>query len=334
MTTLHNYYRVHLLDTQDSASYFISITRIEFRSTAGVSDVPSGGSVISRDRTGGTYGDAFKAFAYPSAFGSEAFDPDNGAFDGTGPMSTAQITGVGNESWIGYQFASAKDVRALNMMAHIENQGPYKFDVDYSDDGSSWTTAATYIYARWAFNVAHEFAVPSSGSHVYWRIRMREMQRHNTVLNVREIQFRQTAGVTEYNTGQTYFGLPGGGTWNTNMSIAFDGDASSGSTVNAVAVGPTNAFVDEVYAGVIFGTAREILEMAFTIDASTFNLAGPSALAIEVSNDGLTWVESDRYTSVGSWSANETKTFAVTPVDIVTPPPGGATKRPVLIICT
>ncbi|UYA98776.1 hypothetical protein P9A53_gp32 [Xanthomonas phage vB_Xar_IVIA-DoCa6] len=53
----------------------------------------------------------------------------------------------------------------------LTNYTPRNFRLEYSDDGSTWTSAATLTDQRaWVANEERTFSVPSTGEHLWWRL--------------------------------------------------------------------------------------------------------------------------------------------------------------------
>jgi len=113
----HAYWRIKYVTAQNGGASVIA--EVEFRGTSGGSTLTTGGTAIGdSDQSGFEF--------------AKAFDANN---DATQWFSNS----VGSNSWIGYHFSSPVDVVEVALYAHGV-YGPSSFNVDYSDDGSSWTT--------------------------------------------------------------------------------------------------------------------------------------------------------------------------------------------------
>ena len=128
----HAYWRI-FQKTATPAGVSVRVGELEFRTTAGVSVTPSGGSAIGGDFYQGLVGYAK-------------------AFDGTtNTWWQSNNNTFGTTAWVGYQFASPI-VCVQVAISSANNAGDYApcdFNIDYSDNGSSWTTAQSYTSTGW-----------------------------------------------------------------------------------------------------------------------------------------------------------------------------------------
>jgi len=125
------YWRLHV--TAYGGSTFLQINEIEMKESIGGSDVCSGGTVIKS----GEYNDTSWA-------ASNAFDDDTGTgwlvSFGTGPQ------------WIGYDFGSGNDKTITEYTIYCVNSGriPVDWTLQYSDNGTDWTTLDTQSSISWS----------------------------------------------------------------------------------------------------------------------------------------------------------------------------------------
>ncbi|CAK1277484.1 F5/8 type C domain [Burkholderia pseudomallei] len=87
----------------------------------------------------------------PSASSVFSTDTASLAFDGSASTFWASAAS-GVNSWLQYQFASAVDIVEYAITARNDsfyNQAPESWYLQYSDDGSTWTTADTVYYNQW-----------------------------------------------------------------------------------------------------------------------------------------------------------------------------------------
>lgn len=83
------------------------------------------------------------------------------AFDGNASTFWASAAS-GLNSWLQYQFASAVDIVEYAITCRNDSyytQAPESWSLQYSDDGSTWTTADTVFYAGWTQGSTATFAV-------------------------------------------------------------------------------------------------------------------------------------------------------------------------------
>jgi hypothetical protein len=136
----HRYWRMNITATGTGAS---GIAELEFRDAVG-----------GADKTGS--GTASAQTAYPGWPASQAFDNNTGTGWASNDSPVPQ--------WIGYDFGSGNaynivEVYILPRQDGNHNQAPTAFDWQYSDDGSSWTTAVTKSGITWPTNAAQVFTV-------------------------------------------------------------------------------------------------------------------------------------------------------------------------------
>jgi len=78
-------------------------------------------------------------------------------------------------SYMRWKFRVSKEVRKVSIRANYystySSYTPKQWRLQYSDDGSSWTTAITGDTAiPYTPGSLQEFAIPASGSHLYWQM--------------------------------------------------------------------------------------------------------------------------------------------------------------------
>ncbi len=85
-------------------------------------------------------------------------------FDGSFPCSIeCELTASAEVSTL--------KIRAAGTISAASSATPKDFSIQFSDDGSSWTTAASVSgEVNWGPDEVRSFAVPSSGAHLHWRI--------------------------------------------------------------------------------------------------------------------------------------------------------------------
>ncbi|MGB8601971.1 MAG: phage tail protein [Rhizomicrobium sp.] len=140
----HAYWRIYSAAEAGSENY-ISISNLEFRAVAGTTQQATGGSALSS-------GD------YDSGYAKDyAFD----ANDSTTWISTNVLP-----NYIGYHFASAvacAEVVIRNRSGGYYAQVPAAFQVQYSDDGTTWITVLTETGVSWnGSQQTQTFTVPTS----------------------------------------------------------------------------------------------------------------------------------------------------------------------------
>jgi hypothetical protein len=122
----HRYWRIRVIDTEDGSS--ARIAKLELRGSSGGADLTGSGT----------------AFTAGTATGADnAFDNNAGTYwySGDGIDVLPEI--------LGYDFGSGDDETVVQVAITADNStgggdyAPEDFTIQYSDNGSSWTTAAT-----------------------------------------------------------------------------------------------------------------------------------------------------------------------------------------------
>lgn len=105
------------------------------------------------------------------------------------------------------------------------------FRVQYSDDGTNWTTVLTVTgETTWSALERRSFAIPASGSHVHWRLLVDEINNFTTGVYISGIQLIESNGTVANHYGsEVIFNSPGlAGTDNIYTGIRTEYDASAG----------------------------------------------------------------------------------------------------------
>ena len=127
----HRYWRVYI--TATGGSVYASITEIEFRGSVGGSDMTSPSLAGARSFSSTNFGG----------------NPANLAFDDNFTTGWAS-NGNPMPQYIGWDFNSPVAVAEFAITRGISvygvtNRWPTEFDLQYSDDNSSWTTARSVL---------------------------------------------------------------------------------------------------------------------------------------------------------------------------------------------
>ncbi len=133
----HRYWRVLVNDSPNPQAYALEI---EMRASPGGPDVTSSANAID--------GGSFTGYEGDKAF-------DNG---GTGFSEGWWVNGASG-GWVGQDFGSAQEVQELTYRGGSNTRSPTSFDIQYSDDGTNWTTTDTYSGLTWASYETKTFAV-------------------------------------------------------------------------------------------------------------------------------------------------------------------------------
>lgn len=137
VTDWHAYWRVNVT----AVNSYCSAWEIEMASSLGGADQCNGGTAIGD-------GNHYSSGGFAAAF--------NGVIGDPGWYSAA-----GTSGWIGYHFPTPVDVREVRIAARMSYSQSFRdFTIQYSDDGSSWFTAATYTnQTSWPYAAFLSFPV-------------------------------------------------------------------------------------------------------------------------------------------------------------------------------
>lgn len=135
----HVYWR--LLVTYNNGGNAVGLQELDLHSTAGGANVATGGTATASE-------------TYSGLSPANAFDGNTSTIWGT----ASQISGA----WIQYQFASATSIVEYAITTRNDsywNQVPMRWQFQYSDDGTTWTTADNVYASGWGQNVTQTFTV-------------------------------------------------------------------------------------------------------------------------------------------------------------------------------
>ena len=295
----HTYWRIYITAELGAGGYHVALDELEFYDSSG-----------AKLSTGGTP-TASSSFASPTYDADKAFDANWSTFwhSATFPSTTPQ--------WIKYQFGSAADVASVRLAYRSgnTNQAPKDFLIQWSDDNSSWTTAATYSGVTWATTsvgigrcLSFPATTPAAGNYCNWRLKVlttagsvapsgAEFEMHETVSG---------ADITNSTTAEYAI-------WNDEFPGGFAGyklfDNNTGSiwAGSNTPPGPPGSFV-----GQALNRAVKIQEIKWTARNDTFYTQSPVTGTMQASNDGVTWTDIATVTFATWTSAGQSQTVAVT----------------------
>lgn len=138
------YWRIFITETRTTSdTIFASIAEIELRATAGGADQTGSGTAYASSQTTNT--------------ASGAFDNNPATWWSSGSNESAP-------QWIAYDFGSAVSVAQITIQsgntAALAARAPRSFEVQYSDDGSTWETAVSFSNeSAWATGEVRAYSV-------------------------------------------------------------------------------------------------------------------------------------------------------------------------------
>ena len=117
------------------------------------------------------------------------------------PLTTVRspLNGSGSYAeWVQYQFPSAVEVVELSFQVAEGDYGPRVIQLQYSNDGTTWTAWAHWIGLSWTddetkvLNAANRNVIPE-GHSPFWRCRI-TANNGNLNLEITAVEFRLSAG--------------------------------------------------------------------------------------------------------------------------------------------
>lgn len=179
---IHRYWRVNFKEIEDGSSVYIS--QMVFIEAKTYKTISVDGTPIS----GSSFGSNTEPFIYDSS--------------PYGTWGASISSGLG---WLGYDFGEGvrKEVGAVGLMCYYTSQNgkPRVFDIDWSDDGTTWSTLYTVNTGywpdsdefRWFWNPKLENPEGSRwGTHEYWRLLL--LSAGSNSLRAIELQWQETPG--------------------------------------------------------------------------------------------------------------------------------------------
>jgi hypothetical protein len=295
----HRYWRLYV--TAAGSGGYCSLAELEMYESIEPLNVCSGGT----------------ASASSDGFGWVPANAFNGTHTGNGWHSGANTLPATPE-WLKYDFGSGndKDIQAIKMVgrgdSNAVNQTPKDFQLQYSDDDSSWSTLFTITgAANWGayygtqfFKSGGRYLPPPVGagtsSKRAWRVNATVVD-GSDVMSVSEITMRTSPSGSDVASGGTPFITnPSEGV----VANAFDDPSSD--ALSYVATGTALAGVGE-HIGYLFASAKNIVEIAIRSRSSN-GAQAPKDFTIDYW-DVNQWTTAHTVTGETGWGSAETRTF-------------------------
>lgn len=272
----HRYWRLFCRVNAGDSS-FTGLTEVQMRTTSGGANVCSGGTAIST----GTI-----------QAGSAAQ-----CFDGNTTTTLIQWSGNGAGSGfsVGYDFGSGNDKDVVELVVWTDKdaaaRGFSEFDVQYSDDGSTWTTSWSCTATGWVVGTSKTFTKPSAAAHRYWRIRpFLAFNGGTSGFGIAEVEMKDVVGGTDQCSGGTASArtaFSGAGAAN-----AFDNSTSTVYSHN-VAISQSDWLQYDFGSGV----TKSIIEVTLLPRNDSSWAQAPTSALVESSPDGVSFLERFRFTN-------------------------------------
>lgn len=289
----HTYWRVSIPSV--NTGVLCALTDVQFRATAGGADqVPvltgSSASVLfSSDNIGN---EAWRAFDSNLA--------TNNGWAGNAPPPT---------QYIGYQFASAVAVEELVIQTYGDARWiPTEIRLDYSDNGTTWTTKTVFTGLSLSSGTVYTFSTPTvATAHSYWRIFCYDNNGSGSFTMLNEVQFRATSGGADQVPALTS-DTSGPGTAICSSSAGAGNEAYKvfDNTFGTDWAAPT---LTNSWVGFHFTSLVSVMEVALS-SGSDFDVRYAKNMSLDYSDDGVTWTTQKTFPPQTTWGVNETRVLS------------------------
>jgi hypothetical protein len=214
---------------------------------------------------------------------------------------------VAAPQWLQYQFPSPVDVASFSIQGDTASGwavgNPQDFSLQYSDDGSTWTTLYSYLGAGYTgssfiqtFNAAN--AAPASLG-IAWRLLITNVGGGGVAAQISEWKLYDSRG-TQITTS-AFAGPTSSAASTLGGSLAFNGDgcATYWQSEGAPSI-PSPEWLMYEFA------SSGVSVASFSIQSPS---QGPVNFSVQYSYDAITWTTAGIYTAA-TWTACATQTFS------------------------
>jgi hypothetical protein len=261
----HRYWRVYCVANAGDGSY------------TGVTEIEMATSAAGADATSTTF--AIGSGTYQAGTAATAFNND---FTG----DVLQWSGAGAGVWVGQDFGSgnSQDIVEVRIRPNkdLASRTFGHFNIQYSDDGATWTTAWVVSYVGWTVGTTFTLSKPTAASAWrYWRLVMA-----NSLNNIFAIA-KMTLATALGGADQTGSGTPIESSNYPSYVAANAFDGSSSTFWNS------NSAANYEYLGYDFGAGvtKAIIEIGLLPRQNgTFSTQWPQTIDVQGSSDGVSWL--------------------------------------------
>jgi hypothetical protein len=301
----HRYWRLYIT-AKSGASTFSAIAECELHTSVGGSDVTGSGTASANSVSGGAAANAF----------------DNNA-------ATIWATGTGAvPHWLAYDFGAGneQDIVEVSITSRSSSAGsaPGAFQLQYSDDGSTWTTRLfCNVDGPWPVSTTHVFNTDGVGR--YWRIYVTAVGSGDDTA-IAELEMFTVSGGADQCTGGTASALFTEGA--NAASQAFD-DSAGTAWLSGLAWAVPQWLEYDFGSGV----TKDIVEVSITAPSSNGAALTPMDFQIQWAkeSDDVAWMTKFSVSGATGWANGEKRYYDASGLVIHAPP---ASVRPVVFVCT
>ena len=179
--------------------------------------------------------------------------------------------------------------------------------MQYSDNNSAWTAAATFSLDWTAAGLgrclAFPVVAPSAGKYLNWRMQINSNAAMTTPSGV-ECEMRETAGGADITSTTPQYAI-----WSDHFQSGFEGflvfDNNTGTMWAAGTPTPGN------FVGQAFNKSVQIVEIRWTARNDSLYTQSPLTATMQGTNDGVTWVNAGTVTFSAWTGAGQSQTVSV-----------------------
>lgn len=294
----HRYWQVVVNDNNSGSHTIAGLVELQFHvGTNGFGADAAEGGTASADTDAGAGFEAANGF-------------DDAYLDASGNAWTSGSGGFPH--YLRYDFGSDTEVLGVSIVARAVNSSsiesaPRDFDVQYSDDGSSWTTAWSETGVTWTAYQFQHFLSPDAGSytgsphgaHTYWRVRT-IVDDGGTIAAASEIEMRATPSGADQCTGGTAIGTQ-------HPSLSFPPSQAFDNNNSTFWASTTTGDAQNV--GYQFASPVVVAEITWRNRGDSAANQAPVVGIVQYSDNGTTWTTAWTFTGQTGWTLGQTRTF-------------------------
>jgi hypothetical protein len=275
----HRYWRIKFHTTNDTGGGTMQVGEVELHTSIGGADV-TGSGTASASYNNGTAGDAFDNNT------SSHWDVASGNY----PATLVYDFGAGNE----------KDIVEFAIYASDGPSAPRKFDLEWSDDNSAWTTLFEIAgETGWSSATTRTWSASTDPDlYRYWRMYV-TANNGNAYVSLQSFEMRESISGADITDSANAIGNDA--QFTLEPSRAFDR--------NTTTVWATNVFPG--YVGQDFGASnagwKTIVEWVLRADLAA---QAPKTFKLQKSHDASSWTDVISPADQTGWSVGEERTFS------------------------
>ena len=289
-SSAHRIWRLAFTSTAGNA---YAMAEVQFRTAVGSPLLFGGGTATAAETYGGVPG---------------SYDPSKAADNDPSTLWSANDNAAGQ--WWQYDYGAGNGLAIVEVVITPRNDGyadqaPSAFDIEWSDDGETFTSVGSFTAQPWTAGVAQTFdVVAASGANPrFWRLSLTGTAGNAYALA--EVQFRETAGTPQL------FAIPASAsaylTW--NQATSSNGEPQHAADNNEATFWTSNDNSAGQWWQYDYGANGIVVaEVAISTRNDNFYNQAPASFDLMSSFDGQSWTKVASYVAK-AWAVGTTQTF-------------------------